>query len=208
MPTNKMLHAIRNETMRITQLRKDIEELSKPVLMNHGFSQVGELGEHVKTGENGNKLAVLIEGVKDSDSFSISIRVLVRYQNIEAVFGAADSRSEYTVNKVLASESIRFDSYATQSLGELLNRLISVEARNFLTEYGSDEAIVSNLNNNDYQTWVTSDKVAQFKVRLASAVLANNAKALAIAKGEALKFCDKPWSEPNREVIQRLCACV
>jgi len=194
--------------MRITQLRKDIEELSKPIFMSHGFSQVGELGEHVKTGENGNKLAVLIEEIKDSDSFSISVRVLVRYQNIEAVFGSADSSSEYTVNNILASESIRFDSYAKQSLGELLNRLISVKAQKFLTEYGSDEAIVSNLNNNDYQAWVTSDKVAQFKVRLASAVLTNDIKALAVTKGEALKFCDKPWSEPNREIIQRLCACV
>jgi hypothetical protein len=194
--------------MRISQLRNDIKELAQPILLSHGFSMVGELGEHFKTGENGNKLAVLIEEVKGSSSFSVSIRTFVRYENIESSFVPSDSDSEYTINKIVANESIGFDCYTKKNLGEILNKLISVEAVAFLNEYCSDEAIVSNLSSIDYQNWVTSDKVAQFKVRLASAIQANDVNALATAKDEALKFCDKPWSEPSREVILRLCACV
>jgi len=208
MLTIKMLHAIRNKTMRITQLRNDIKELAQPILQSHGFCAVGKLGEYVKTEENGNKLAVLIKEVKDSNSFSVSIRVFVRYEKIEALFELPESSSDYTISKILASESIGFNSYSKQAISEILNKLIAVEAATFLNEYGSDEAIKSNLSNTNYQNWATSDKLAQFKVRLASALQANDGNALAAVKNEALKFCDKPWSEPSREVILRLCASV
>lgn len=194
--------------MRIAQLRRDIKEVSQPILQGYGFTHVGELGEYIKTDEVGNRLSVLIDEIKDRNSFSISVRVFVRYENIEAIFGALNPGYEYTINKLLTCESIDFESYSKGKLAETIDRLISIEAIEFLTEYSSDKAILSNLTKADSKLWVTSDKVAQFKVKLASAVLADDAKALIAVKEEALTLCNKPWSVPYREKIRGLCSSV
>ena len=194
--------------MRVDQLRKDIKEISHPLLSGFGFTQVGKFGERVKTEESNNLFAVLMEESKDSGVFSVSVRVFVRYESIESIFEEADPDSKYTINKLLATESISFDDYCTEKLELALNRLIGSEAMSFFDGYGSYAAIVSNLTKNDYRDWITSDKVAQFKVRLGSAALENDSKALAEAKKEASKFCEKPWSEASRDVIRRLCEAV
>jgi len=194
--------------MKVAQLRKDVKGLSQPVLKGLGFTQVGELGEHFKANENGNLVALLIEESKGNSSFSISVRVFVRCENIESIFKEADPDSKYTLNKLLASETISFDDYSRGKVESVLHSLIENEAMSFLTQYGSYAAIVSNLTKSDYREWITSDKVAQLKVRLGSVSLESDLKALAETKIEASKFCDKPWAGPNREVIRRLCAAV
>ncbi len=194
--------------MKVAQLRKDVKELSQPVLKGLGFTQLGELGEHFKANENGNLVALLIEESKGNSSFSISVRVFVRCEDIESIFKAADPDSKYTLNKLLASETISFDDYSRGKVESVLNSLIKNEAMSFLTEYGSCAAIVSNLTKSDYREWITSDKVARFKVMLGSASLESDLKALAEAKIEVSKFCDKPWAGPSREVLRRLCAAV
>jgi hypothetical protein len=190
--------------MRITQIRKDIEEISKPILAELGYVEKGSLGESVKSTEFGSQ-AILLDCVKDSRVFSISIRVFLRYRNIEKIF---ESEGVYTVNKLLASESIDMDGYNKESLAGLLNRLISNEGLGFFPKFDSVQKIIQNLTNSDYKTWVTSDKVSLFKVRLAAAVLENNNEALALVKEEAIKYCGKPWSEPDREIVKGLCECV
>ncbi|MCG8521911.1 MAG: hypothetical protein MI744_06870 [Pseudomonadales bacterium] len=194
--------------MKVAQLRKDIKELSQPALKGLGFTQVGELGEHFQVDENGNLVALLIEESKGNASFSISVRVFFRCENIESIFKEADPDSKYTLNKLLASETINFDDYSRTKVESVLNSLIENEAISFLNEYGSYGAIVSNLTKSDYREWITSDKVAQFKVRLGSASLESDWKALAETKIEASQFCEKPWAGPSKEVIRRLCAAV
>lgn len=190
--------------MRITQIQKEIDEISRPILLGLGFIEKGSLGEFIKAGEAGTQ-AILLDCVKESTSFSISIRVFVRYNSIEEIF---DAQETYTINKLLASESLGIEDYSKKRLEDLLNRLISNKGMVFLSDYGEEQSILCNLTDQDYKTWVTSDKVSQFKVRLAAAVISNNNEALAATKEEAKKYCAKPWSEPDREVIQGLCACV
>ena len=198
------LHADRNEEMRITQIQKEIDKISRPILSGLGFIKKGSLGESIKSNEVGRQ-AILLDCVKDSKSFSISIRVFLRYDNIEGVF---ETEETYTINKLLASESLGFEAYSRERLKDLLIRLISNESVVFLSEYGTERSILCNLTDKDYKVWVTSDKVSQFKVRLAAAVFSNNNDVLASTKEEAAKYCAKSCSEPDREVIQELCACV
>jgi len=200
----QLLHATRNEDMRISQVQKDIDDISRPILSGLGFDEKGLLGECIRSNEVG-KQAILLDCVKDSKSFSISIRVFLRYDNLEGIF---DSEETYTVNKLLASESLAIETYSKESLKGILNRLISEEGMDFFSKYETEQSILLNLTDNDYKVWVTSDKVCQFKIRLAAAVLSKNNEALAITKEEAAKYCAKPWSEPDREVIHGLCACV
>lgn len=190
--------------MRITQIRKDTDEISKPILAELGYVEKGSFGESVKSTEFGSQ-AILLDCVKESRTFSISIRVFLRYRNIEKIF---ESESDYTVNKLLASESIGMDGYNKESLAGILNRLISNEGLGFFSKFDSVQKIMQNLTNSDYKTWITSDKVSQFKVRLAAAILEGDNEALALEKEEAIKYCAKPWSEPDRELVQRLCECV
>ena len=190
--------------MRITQIRKDIEEISKPILTGLGFIEKGSFGESIKSNEVGEQ-AILLDCIKDSKAFSVSIRAFLRYDNIECIFEADEN---YTINTLVAAESIAFESYSKEFLKDVLHRLISNKGMVFLSEFGAVQSIISNLSDENYKVWVTSDKVAQFKIRLATAVLSGDSEALAIAKCEAAKYCAKPWSEHNREIILGLCACV
>ena len=194
--------------MNISQLRKDIKKLSQPILADHGFDHVGEMGESIKTIENGNRLAILLDEIKDSHSFSISVRVFIYYVSIEEIFPDLATSNPYTLNKQLANESISFDSCSSENIQLILNKLISIRAMDFFNEFSLDSNIITNLNNTDYQHWVTSDRVTLFKVKLASAALNKDNDALASVKEEAFNYCSKPWSEPDGKVIQELCAYV
>ena len=190
--------------MRISQIQKDIDDISKPILSELGFNEKGLFGENIKETEVGRQ-AILLDCVKNGKSFSISIKVFLRYDNIEGIF---ESEESYTINKLLASESFAFETYSKESLKDILNRLISSEGMGFFSKYETEQNILCNLTNKDYKVWITSDKVSQIKVRLAAAVLSKNTEALAIVKEEAAKYCAKSWSESDRELIQGLCACV
>lgn len=191
--------------MRITQIQKDIDELSKLVLESLGFDKEGSIGESFRISETG-KQAILLDCIKDRKAFSISVRVYLRYDKIESVYNTPES--EYTISKVLRSESISEESYSKAKLKEIINTLISTLAMEFISKYATEQSIMNNLTGSDYRTWVTSDKVAQFKVNLAAATFVNDSKALEKAKEEALKYCEKPWSEHDREIVKKLCACV
>ena len=204
-PVLQTLHAPRIEDMRINQVRKDIEHISKPILLGLGFIEVGLLGESMRSSDSGMQ-AVFLDCVKDRDSISISVRVFVRYNNIEAIYGS--SESTYTISKLLASESIGLEEYCEKNLKEMINRLVSVKAIDFLNEFAAEKEIFSNLTDANYKVWVTAGKVSQFKVKLAFAALTNDFGALTLAKKEALNYCDKPRSEPDREEIKGLCASV
>ena len=191
--------------MKIRQLRSEIDIYLPNILSEKGFIHKGELGEFYKVLKNKNTFAVLIDSVKDGNSFSISIRVFIRFHGIEKIFDLQES--EYTLNKYLAAETVCFDYYSKDKLKEILNNLIS-EADSFFTEYGKDENIIKNLNSSDYKILVSSDKVTIFKVRLASAVMSKNTEYLQSVKDEAMKYCSKEWSEYNREIIKKLCLSV
>ena len=194
--------------MSISQLRKDIKKLSQPILADHGFNHVGEMGESIKIIKNGNRLAILIDEIKDSHSFSISVRVFIYYVSIEAIFPNLATSNSYTLNKLLANESISFDSCNSERIQPILNKLISIKAMDFFNEFSLDSSIITNLTSADHQLWVTSDRVTLFKVKLASAALNNDRDALASIKKEAFNYCSKPWSVTDKEVIQELCAYV
>jgi len=99
--------------MRITELRKEIKTLLPNIFSVYGFSEVGVLGESIKTDNSGNKFAVLIDEIKDSDSFSITVRVLVFYKAIEEHFEKVTFPNEYTINVYLAAKSIAFEEYSS-----------------------------------------------------------------------------------------------
>ncbi|MDH5517682.1 MAG: hypothetical protein OEY36_07665 [Gammaproteobacteria bacterium] len=194
--------------MRIAEIRKEVEDLAPNILKRLGFDKVGSLGEFIKTQASGDKHAVLIDVVKDSSSFSISVRVFAFYKLIEDLFKNVSSHNKYTINIYLAAKSIRFDDFSRNNVEEILNHLITTEALPFLEQYSTAESVFKNLNSSNYQEWITSDKVSQFKIKMASAVSSKNAEELENIKTKALDYCAKPWSGSNREIIKELCKSI
>ena len=123
-------------------------------------------------------------------------------------FDSLESGTSYTLNSLLAAESINFENYSKENLEDILNQLVFVKGEKFFSQFGSDESIFGNLTDNDYQKWITSDRVTLFKVKLALASLTKDDEALSLVKEEALNYCTKPWSEPYKDQIKRLCLSV
>ena len=191
--------------MKISDLRKDIKILSDPLLKQGGFVETGQLGENIKVTKKGDKYAILFDEVRDKASFSISLRVLVYYKEIESVFESIKSTFPYTLNKILSCGSVSMDNYDINCTRQILDRMITKDADEYFRLFGQASLISTNLNSSDYTTWATADKVTQIKVRLASAIFESDKTALSAAIIAASKYTAQPWSLPDRDYINELC---
>jgi len=191
--------------MKISDLRKDVKLLSKPLLEGQGYVETGELGEHVKITEWGDKHAISFDEVRDKASFSVSLRVFIYYKEIEDVFQAVENRFPYTLNTLLSYGSVSIENYDIQNTKDILEKMISKDAKEFFMQYGCTSLISKNLCSSDYAAWVTEDKVTQIKVRIASAIFEKDNSALSEAIDSARKYTSQPWSLPDRDYINELC---
>jgi hypothetical protein len=192
--------------MKIKQVKEDIKDISKPIFHKLGFDQIGSDGESLKIDGNGNVFAIYIEEIKQTSSYSISVRACAKYKTIDDLFPG--NESGYILNSILDSRSISFDSYSKEKLKEILDHLILDSAISFLNSYDSESKIFENVLLSDYKKWVITDKVSQFKARFASAMIANDNEALRTYINEANTFLQKPWAAMYEEPIKRLCASV
>ena len=202
------LCALLKHPMKVADLRKDVKSLSKPILEELGFRYTGELGEHYRITDSGDKHAILFELLKRKTSYSISLRIFAYYNEVESVFQSVPACNSYTLSKILSCGSIPIENYSLRDMETILKRMIREDANLFFTEYGNFSGISTNLKSDDYKTWVTSDKAAQVKVKLALAIINDDEMALKKVLRDADKYISQPWSEPDRNYIEMLCKSV
>ena len=192
--------------MKIKQVREDIKEISKPIFDQLGFKYIGVDGGFQKIDESGNVFAIFIEERKQSTSISISVRVCAKYKLIDDLFPGIESG--YILNSILDFRSISFQNYSKEELRKILEHLVSKEAAYFFSLYDTEFKVFENVTLTDYKKWIISDKVCQFKVKFASALIAKDNELLSAYLMEANAFLQKPWSAMYEEQIKQLCAHV
>ncbi len=190
--------------MKIKQVRDDIKEVARKSLSKHNFVS-GKDGRLFKTDENGNCFSIMFLEVKDRSSFSISVNVTASFENVDKLFPKDETDPEFTLNCRLGSESISFDSYTKSELEDIIDRLTSSLAIPFLSRISTEDKVMENLSSEDSTVWITSDIVARYKFKFASAIASNDSGMLSLYLNETDKLLSKPWVGQYKTQLTKLC---
>lgn len=74
----------------------------------------------------------------------------------------------------------------------------------FFKQYGFSQAAINNLALPDFKAWFTSDKLAQYKVKMAAAIFSNNRTNQLIIAEEVKKYCRGPSSIPYLVELRKI----
>ena len=187
--------------MSIATFRKSLSELATPLLYEAGFSEIGELGEYVRHQSNGDRQGILIDAFKGKNAYVIELRTLIYFADVESYYTSVESAFPYTVNVYQHSESILSTDYEADLLSRILNQMITGISEPFFDCYSTSQAACENLALNDYKVWFTSDKISQYKIKIASAIQAKDSNALSTLLAETKNHCNSPVSIPYREEL-------
>lgn len=197
--------------MKVKQVREDIQSASEKILSKLQFTPAKD-GSFQKHEENGDVFSILFSEVKDSNSFSISVRVSVNYSDMTKIFPKTDIDPEYMLTERLGSESISYEEYNIKRLSDVLSHLTTSFAQPYLSQVSSIERVFNSLSSDDSGKWVTSNIITRFKFRFALAVFKKDADLLSEYLAESDKALSKPWASQYNiqltSLIDRVKACM
>jgi len=205
-PLLQALHASSIQVMKIKIVRDDIKEIADNVLSKQGFV-ADRNGLFLKEDKAGNHFFIDFDEVKDRSAFSISVSVSANYRVIDEIFPLDETDPEFSLNCRLGSESISFEDYTKDHLTDIVCRLSDSMALPFLSKISTESKVIENLTSEDSADWITSDIVARFKFKFASAIIKNNHELLSNFLNEADKALSKLWADQYKIPLTKLCEC-
>ena len=190
--------------MSVVTVRKDLKSVADPMMSHLGFKVTGDLDEYIRVTSGGDRHGVLLDVIRQSSAYVLSLSTFIYYSEIESCVGIRKSSDSYTINIYQDAVSIPILGYEAEQLTPVLNQLIESKSEPFFKKYGYSQAAIDNFACNNYKEWFTSDKVAQYKIRYASAILSQDKNAILEISEEAKVFCSKPWSLTYRSEIEEM----
>jgi len=193
--------ALQIDNLQASQI-KSLSAMAFPLLSESGFSELGELGEYVRHQPNGDRHGVLIDSVKQKNTYVIELRTLIYYADVESRYSSIESAFPYTVNVYQHSETIPTTDNDTAVIIRILKQMIVEISEPFFEGCGTSQTAFENLSSKDYKVWFTSDKLSQYKIKIAAAIQARDRNALSILIEEANNLCNSPVSIPYRAELR------
>ena len=184
--------------MNIKDARKEIDSYGSQILFKREYVEKGNLGEYVQTNETGNKHAILIDLIKQSNSYAVNISVYISYKQIEELF---PNTSPYTFTKIISSFSTPIDETGSEESIIKLEEKIN-EATHFIQKHKTQVDAFNNITSIEFKEHSISDPVAQFKIKLANSISSSDNKRTKELILEVIEFINKPYSTPYKSTLE------
>ena len=189
----------------INEVRSKLIEFLQPLFLEQGYKYRKKNTEFYLSDKSKNILAIIVDVISTSDPqrYMVTMRMCIRLSVLEAVYvkynpyiTKAKQKQHYTLNinqSGLLPESFTEDEI--QLIGKKTWGVVNSEIFPMLEKFSIKSNLIQNLTSEDYNTWITSDRLTRYPILLSNAALEKDQDSFDKYAKEFIEFCQQPFAK-------------
>jgi hypothetical protein len=189
----------------INKVRLRLIEYLQPLFLEKGYKYKKKNSEFYLSDKSKNILAIIVDLISTSDPqrYMVTMRLCIRISELEEVYvkynpyiAAPKQKQHYTLNinqSGLLPES--FSEGEIQRIGQKTWDIVNSEIFPILEKFSIKTNLIENLKSEDYNAWITSDRLARYPILLSNAALESDRDSFDKYAKEFLDFCQQSFAK-------------